>query len=60
MWHENFEILRIVFMWMIVLEKKLMYSVIIVLIVSTIATIKHPIDAIYQDMFEFNFNIINS
>lgn len=51
MWHKNFEILRIVFMWMIVLEKKLMYSVIIVLIVSTIATIKHPIDAIYQDMF---------
>lgn len=51
MWHKNFEILRIVFIWMKVLEKKLKYSVIIVLIVSTIATIKHPIDVIYQDMF---------
>lgn len=32
-------------------RQKIKYSVIKVLIVSTIATIKHPIDAIYQDMF---------
>lgn len=47
MWYENFEILSIVFIWMKVLEKKLKYFVIIVLIVFIIVIIKYFIDVIY-------------
>lgn len=47
MWYKNFEILSIVFIWMKVLEKKLKYFVIIVLIVFIIVIIKYFIDVIY-------------
>lgn len=47
MWYKNFEILCIVFIWMKVLEKKLKYFVIIVLIVFIIVIIKYFIDVIY-------------
>lgn len=47
MWYENFEILCIVFIWMKVLEKKLKYFVIKVLIVFIIVIIKYFIDVIY-------------